>query len=158
MFRQLIENISALISRIFKKCPMCSEKWQTREEFLSDPDLKVTGYMANFDRLELGIFLLDHMVCGTTLAIQASQFTDLYDGPVFSERQTGTDVCPGYCLDKGELRPCDQECECAYVRQVLQKIMSWHKAWQRNSRNRFFLCNPIHRLDWKKTPPPVGSF
>ena len=77
---------------------MCSAKWQTREVFLADPNLAVTGYMANFDRLELGIFLLDHMTCGTTLAIQASQFLDLYDGPVFTNRRTGTGTCPG-CLD-----------------------------------------------------------
>jgi len=128
MFKQLVENIRKLASNVFKKCPMCNVRWRTREDFLSDPNLIVTGYMANFDRLELGIFLLDHMICGTTLAIQASHFLDLYDGSVFSNRLTGTDDCPGYCLDKSELKLCLEKCECAYVRQVLNKIINWHKA------------------------------
>ena len=127
MLKKVINHINQLISRKFKNCPMCNAKWQTRGDFLADHNLTVTGYMANFDRLELGIFLLDHMTCGTTLAIKASRFLDLYDGPVFTNRMTGTGTCPGYCLDKSELRPCTEECECAYVRQVLNRIINWGK-------------------------------
>jgi hypothetical protein len=125
MLKRIIENISHLISGIFKKCSMCHVTWRSREDFLSDSNLSVTGYMANFDRLELGIFLFDHMICGTTLAIPASRFIDLYDGPMLTTRLTGTDVCPGYCLDKRELRPCTEACECSYMRQILQKIIHY---------------------------------
>ncbi len=110
--------------RVYKVCTLCGREWSSRDDFINDPELKVSGYMADFDRLERGIFLFDHLSCRTTLALAVGNFRDLYKGPVFSERKTGTDKCPGYCLDKDELRPCPNECECAYVREILQLIVS----------------------------------
>jgi hypothetical protein len=123
----LWKKLLDLWRKAFKTCTFCRYVWPSREAFIDDPELKVTGYMANFDRLELGIFLFDHLSCRTTLALRADQFQDLYDGPVFAERKTGTEECPGYCLDKHELRPCPAECECAYVREVLNVIVSRKK-------------------------------
>jgi hypothetical protein len=87
------------------------------------------GYQSWLDDLELGLFLFNHDTCGTTLALQAGAFTDLYDGPVFagSGKLMGTDACSTYCLNSSDLRPCPKECECAYVRQVLQIVRSWPK-------------------------------
>jgi len=112
----------------FKTCASCRTNWPTRQDFLGDPDLTVLGYQAHFDALELGVFLFLHGRCKTTVAMQAGKFTDLYDGPVFEERRTGQDDCPGYCLVETELRPCPAKCECAYVRETLQIIANWPKA------------------------------
>ena len=125
MFKRLLEKAGNLISTSFKKCSMCTEIWRTRVKFLSDSNITVKGYMANFDRLELGIFLFDHKRCKTTLAIQASQFTDLYNGPVYASRLTGTEKCPKYCLDHNQLKACPEKCECAYVREVLNIVNNW---------------------------------
>ncbi|MFC1859728.1 hypothetical protein ACFL9U_17115 [Thermodesulfobacteriota bacterium] len=127
MFERLVDIARYLIGSIFKNCTMCRAVWHSREKFLSDPIVEVTGYMANFDLLELGIFLFDHKLCGTTLSIRASQFLDLYDGPVFEDRLTGTEECPAYCLNEKELRPCHAKCECAYVREVLNILANWNK-------------------------------
>jgi hypothetical protein len=118
------KKLLELWSKVFKTCTFCRAVWPSRDDFVDDPDLKPTGYMANFENLELGIFLFDHLPCRTTLALTADKFRDLYDGPVYTERKTGTDECPGYCLCKDELRPCPVECECAYVREVLNVIAS----------------------------------
>lgn len=111
---------------MFKKCSMCNQVWETRDNFLSDSQTSIVGYNVNFDCLELGFFLFNHD-CGTTLAIEAKQFTDLYKGKVFKERKTSTPDCPGHCLHEGDLEPCNQECECAYVREVLQLVANWTK-------------------------------
>ncbi len=111
----------------FKKCQPCGFEWDSRDDFLGDPNMELIGYQANFDELETGLFLLNHS-CHATLAIQASEFRDLYDGPVFAARATGSDECPGYCLRKNELRPCPTECECAYVREIIQVIKGWTKG------------------------------
>ena len=42
------------------QCPVCSRKWESVEEFISDPETKVVGYQVNFDNLKLG-FLLFHV-------------------------------------------------------------------------------------------------
>ena len=113
--------------KTFKKCSMCKTEWQTREDFLGDPTVSVVGYNVNFEQLELGYFLFNHEMCGTTLAIEAKEFTDLYNGKVFEERKLGTDECPGHCLKEDDLDPCVAECECAYVREVLHKVAHWAK-------------------------------
>ena len=124
MILRLFQKLGRVWKKTFKSCTFCHAVWPSRDAFADDPDLKPTGYMANFDRLELGIFLFDHLPCRTTLALAADKFRDLYDGPVYTEPKTGSDECPGYCFDKDELRPCPVECECAYVREVLNVIAS----------------------------------
>ena len=109
---------------MFKLCPKCGQKWETRKEFLDDKDLKLIGYQVHFEELELGIFLFNH-TCQTTLGIHANEFTDLYDGPFFTERATGSDQCSGYCLDQNSLMPCAAKCDSAYVREVMQVIRNW---------------------------------
>jgi hypothetical protein len=111
----------------FKECTMCGKAWLDREEFLGDRELRVSGYIAHFKELELGLFLFNHEPCGSTLAVKAQQFTDLVDGPVYVERMTGTEECPGYCLRKTKLQPCHAKCECAYVRDVLDRVAHWPK-------------------------------
>lgn len=124
MIGRFFQKLRRVWKQAFKTCTVCRAAWSSREAFIDDPDLKATGYMANFDRLDLGIFLFDHLPCQTTLALTAEKFRDLYEGPVYTERKTGTDECPGYCLCKDELRPCPAECECAYVREILNVIVS----------------------------------
>ncbi len=108
-------------SIFFKECVNCSHRWQTREEFLADQDIHAIGYQANFVALEKGLFLFNHS-CHSTLSIEVHAFADLYQGPIFQDRVTGTDSCSGYCLHRNILKPCPAKCECAYVREILQVL------------------------------------
>jgi hypothetical protein len=106
---------------MFKQCSLCGKVWSAREEFLSDEDIELVGYQVNFKQLTSGYFLFNHS-CKTTLAIKAIEFADLYDGEVFDSRKTGTEECPGYCLHISNLKPCPAECECAYIREIIQIV------------------------------------
>lgn len=110
----------------FKTCPICMTVWETRNGFLDDPEIEITGYQVHFKELSEGLFLFNHL-CKGTIGLKAGLFRDLYDGPIFEERLTGTEDCPEYCLIKHELRPCPAKCECAYVREIIQLIMAWPK-------------------------------
>lgn len=112
----------------FKKCSCCSIPWFNRDEFLRDTNIHLIGYQANFSHLELGYFLFNHLTCQSTIAVPAGQFKDLYEGPVFAERLTGSESCPGYCLQEAFLDLCKEKCECAYVREIMQVIRDWPKA------------------------------
>ena len=94
---------------------------------MGDDQLDFVGYQVNFSNLELGYFLFNHLTCQSTIAVHAGLFKDLYDGPVFSERQTNTENCPGYCGDRDAFGPCEAECECAYVREIIQIVRRWPK-------------------------------
>lgn len=111
---------------VFKVCPNCGARWIRRDDFLSDPDLSLVGYQVHFEELTAGLMLFNH-VCRGTLALHAGEFQDLYTGPIFVEKATGSDVCPGYCLHKKDLRPCPAHCECAFFREVIQCIQQWPK-------------------------------
>jgi len=111
----------------YKICSKCNTIWKTRSDYLADPEIRLVGYQVNFKELELGLFLFNH-ACMTTMALEANLFSDLFDGPVFTERRTGCEECPGYCLRRSELRSCPTHCECAWIREVLQVIMEWQKV------------------------------
>ncbi len=110
--------------KIFKKCPMCSTEWKTRDEFLDDLSLIIDGYQADFEKLERGLFYFTHIKegCLSTMALEAKDFLSLYSGEKYTERRTGKEECPGYCLDKEQLNRCDAICECAFNREVIQII------------------------------------
>jgi len=113
----------------FKVCTNCQHVWQDRKLFLSDTTLRLEGYQVNFVNLAEGLFLFTHRTeaCGSTIAIPACEFTDLHDGPVFDENMNGKEGCDGSCLHTGVIDSCKAECECAYVRDVLQKVKEWPK-------------------------------
>jgi len=115
---------------MFKKCPCCKHSWSTREEFLSDPLVKIIGYQVNFAHLEAGVFLFNHLPsqCHTTISLNVECFSDLYDGEIFQERLEGLKECPGYCLQRANLKDCPAKCECNYVRKVIQLILKHPKT------------------------------
>lgn len=119
----------------FKTCTCCGFGWAAREAFLSDKRVSLLGYQVDFSELKAGFFLFNHD-CRTTLALPVALFTDLYEGPVFTERRTGSEECPGYCLRMNELRPCPVHCECAFVREVLQTLKNWPKGRRRKPRRK----------------------
>lgn len=113
----------------FKRCTKCGAEWDSRDVFLTDPCVRLDGYQVNFTELEAGLFLFSHRAksCGTTLAIRADQFTDLHDGPIFRKSLRRTPECLGLCGRSEALDACPAQCECAFVRDVLQKVLKWPK-------------------------------
>ena len=110
---------------MFKQCPKCAYQWKDRRTFLSDPDIQMIGYQVNFENLELGFFLFNHLSCETTLAISAILFIDLYDGPIYTYSKTGSEECEQHCLYENNLERCSVPCECAYVREIIQIVKQW---------------------------------
>jgi hypothetical protein len=113
----------------FLQCTCCRAVWRTRDDFLADPEVKLVGYQVHFEELTAGLFLFNHS-CGTTLALEVEDFCGLYHGPVFRARATGGPNCKGYCQRRDELRVCPTECECAFVREILQMVRDWPKRGQ----------------------------
>ncbi|MFC1859038.1 hypothetical protein ACFL9U_13605 [Thermodesulfobacteriota bacterium] len=113
-------------NRLFKKCNVCGYAWKDRQNLLVDANVQLLGYQVLFEDLIAGLFLFNH-ACMGTFSIPAGAFIDLYDGPIFEERKTGSQECPGYCLHKNELEACPVQCECAYVREVIQVVKNWPK-------------------------------
>jgi len=123
-----------LESENFKVCPNCAQLWASRDEFLNDPQTKLIGYQAHFNELEAGLFLFNHLSCKSTISVRSERFRSLYDGPVFSKKMIDDVECPNYCLSKYRLEPCSNECECAFVREIIQVIKHWEKSDSQENR------------------------
>lgn len=108
----------------FKVCTVCDTEWCSRDSFLGDHDIELVGYQVHFEVLTAGLLYFIHS-CEGSLAFYVDDFMDLYNGPVFTERATNGDDCPGHCLHKDNLEPCPAKCECASVREVLQIVKTW---------------------------------
>ncbi|MFO7821353.1 MAG: hypothetical protein R6V56_04785 [Lentisphaeria bacterium] len=118
-----------LKSEPLKVCPACGTVWNTLDNLLGDPRVRLQGYQVNFAAPELGLLLFNHETpqCGTTLAVEAEYFRSLYEGPVYKENLAGTDNCPEHCLQQSNLYPCPRKCECAWAREVLQIVKNFPK-------------------------------
>ena len=114
----------------FKVCSLCKKDWESRNDFLNDPVIKIIGYIANFEYLEKGLLLFNHNAegCGTTLVAEIADFMDIYSGPIYSESLTGSEECPEYCLDKDNLDECSAKCAHSHVREIIQIVKKWPKC------------------------------
>ena len=61
------------------------------------------------------------------MALKVHRFNGMCDGPIFVTPPTCIGARPEYCLFKGELRRCDEPCECAYISKLLKIIGDWPK-------------------------------
>ena len=118
----------------FKMCSTCKAAWSKRDDFLADSEIELIGYQQNYRDLEAGYFLFNHS-CENTLAISVSEFVDLHDGPVFEESLDGTEECSGFCQREDNLEPCPRECECAFVRSIMQLLLHWPKKLHSGKRD-----------------------
>jgi hypothetical protein len=108
----------------FKSCSLCHKSWPSREEFLSDGDVTLVGYQPDFEDLDLGTLVFNHVTpeCGTTMEIEIESFADLYGGPIYETPLNGTDECHGHCLRIENLERCEQRCKNAWAREVARIV------------------------------------
>ncbi len=113
---------------MFKQCHTCGHLWETREDFLADPDIEAVGYQVFFENLEQGLFLFNHS-CRTTLSVEANRLLDLFSGTIYSGRTPAQDrQCPGRCLNENIQNPCSDKCRCAFISKALHILKQWKKA------------------------------
>ncbi len=114
-------------ARFFKTCNNCGINWPNLTTFLGDPKIHLIGYMPAFENITSGLFLFNHD-CRTTLACKVDLFKDLYHGPIFKEKKTGSTSCPRHCQDRDNLESCPEQCGCAFAREIIQILKSWPKS------------------------------
>ncbi|HJO91829.1 MAG TPA: hypothetical protein QF753_00380 [Victivallales bacterium] len=113
----------------FKRCPNCDHIWNTRDELLSDNNVILKGYLLGFSELRASLIYFDHNEhdCNSTFSLKIEYFKDLIPETTFTSKVIIPETCPEYCLRKYDLTPCVHNCECSYVRNVLEIIKHWNK-------------------------------
>lgn len=106
---------------VFAECPECLHQWSTQKEFVTDDNIHIAGYIANFTNLGKGTFLFTHNYSGE-LKLHVELFMDLYNGVVHDTLMYGTAECPGYCNEHHTLSHCSIKCKAAMVREIIQNL------------------------------------
>jgi len=111
--------------------------WESRDDLLADPAVKIVGYQVNYADPNAGLVLFSHETpdCGTSLAVTMREFRDFYFGPICEDLLENTDECPGYCKNRDSLEPCFGKCKCTFARDILQILRDWPKGEDFKSAN-----------------------
>lgn len=100
---------------------MCGRSWETREQFLEDPEVRLVGLQVVGDLPDANVVVFEHR-CGTSVSVLARRLHDLL-GPVADDEWPlallyGTADCHGLCTELSNLDGCDRPCRNAYDRRV----------------------------------------
>jgi hypothetical protein len=118
----------------FKICTTCEDSWETRDEFIYDKDMKITGYQPAVSSEVLGYVLFTHDKpgCGSTLALESEDLLDLHTGPTTDRVLYGSDACKGHCYRVEDISACDSPCRNALVREVIKTILEKRQRLHRS--------------------------
>ncbi len=108
----------------FKACPLCGKIWERRADLLNDPEVLIVGYQMHFKTLKKGILLFNHS-CKGTFGMKAEIFQDLYPEKEYKRNFFGTSECKQLCSNESDLSRCPNDCECSWVREIIQVIKNW---------------------------------
>ncbi len=115
-------------SEMFKLCSRCKTEWNSRDDFLNDPNIVMIGFMANNDNYKRGAYLFNHKLpddsCNTTIGLFVYNFLDMYSGEKYEQLKMGTDECSGHCVNIHELENCSANCRNAIARKIMQEILN----------------------------------
>ena len=106
----------------YKTCNACGTMWKDRSDFLSANDVTYIGYQDFVEEGILGLFLFNHVSCGTTLALEAKRLRDLHGGDMVAGEQHSPDNPPPSCLAHRNGASCPPACECSYVHELSLKL------------------------------------
>ncbi|MEW6535363.1 MAG: hypothetical protein AB1454_07045 [Candidatus Auribacterota bacterium] len=116
------------MTSVFKQCPYCKHCWSDRDEFLSDPTVKITGYQVHYHNILEGLYTFLHTAddCKASLSLPVWLFVDMHDGTLHDFLLAGTSKCEGKCKRVEDIRMCSQKCSCSYARNIIQKILKYN--------------------------------
>ncbi len=113
-----------MTNETFKTCSFCHVKWETRDAFLGDSQLRLIGYQQHYEEQRLGFFLFIHSLCQTTLSFDPKHLMDLNPMQVFRAEYHDSHHAPFYCL-RTKKTGCWTPCECAAIYEYQSLIKSY---------------------------------
>jgi hypothetical protein len=105
----------------FRTCGMCRKPWATRQDFITDPSLRLLGLQAVPDYPDANLLVYEHD-CGTSVSVLASRLRDLVAAEEPGEAELpllrGSEECGGFCNRLESLEACGRRCRNARDRRL----------------------------------------
>ena len=109
----------------FRACGCCGQVWQSWEDFVLDPGLRLLGLQANGVLPDANLLVFEHR-CGSSVSVLTSRFRQLLpDSQEASALPSlrGTEQCSGHCSSLENLEQCDRPCINARDRRLILHVM-----------------------------------
>ena len=112
------------MANTFKICTCCKHVWESLADLIRDEQVHVIGYQPSFSDSYEGLFFFSHndKACGTTIAIPAGHFVNLYDGPEYTVQMDSMEQCKGFCKSFYDFGECSNECSMRSIRDIIEVL------------------------------------
>lgn len=105
----------------FKHCSYCEKEWETFQDLADDREISAINCMIDQNNHFYNLILFN-CSCGTTLAIQLTEFIENGAGLFELEEHDNSLPKPDYCLNKSMSAECLPKCACAYTQEIMKQL------------------------------------
>jgi len=109
----------------FQVCGACRCVWQTWENFILDPAVRLLGLQSEVTLPDANLLVFEHC-CGSSISILCKRLRHVLPESEPGDslaRLLGTDRCRGHCLRINDLEACDAPCSNARDRRLILLLL-----------------------------------
>ncbi len=123
-------------SHPFKTCGSCRKIWETWQDFVLDPGIRILGFQAVEGLSDANLIVFEHR-CGSSISLLAKRLRHLLPTPDEETRLPvlfGSDECRRHCRLIEDLESCDRPCANSRDRRLIQLLLSMKRDRPHKSR------------------------
>lgn len=122
-----IERMDPAGNGRFKVCGACRRLWQSWDEFVHDPEVKLLGLQALERAPEASALVFEHR-CGSSVSVLTRRLIHLLPDDEGADLPSlrGTVECARHCLTMEDRAMCDRPCVHVRDRRLLRMVEAIH--------------------------------
>lgn len=110
---------------MFKKCGACKKVWNTADDFIYDPRVKVLWLQVIPGFPDANCIIFEHKDCSSTVSVLTPKLRHLLKTDVeYSEDLYGTDACNNHCNTRNTMAACEKNCVNARDRELTRLLVA----------------------------------
>ena len=110
---------------MFKKCGACGKIWNTVDEFIHDPRVKVLWLQIIPGIPDANCIIFEHRDCGSTVSVLTPKLRHLLRKDfTYTEDLYNTEECNNHCNTRDTMAACEKPCVNAHDRELARLLVS----------------------------------
>ena len=110
---------------MFRKCGACKKVWNSADEFVNDPQLKVLWLQVIPGFPDSNCIIFEHRACGSTVSVLTPKLRYLLPRKFeYTKDLYGSAECNNHCNTRETMAACEKECVNAQDRELARLLVS----------------------------------